>query len=33
MYYWQIRIKTEEIRQARLAVDPAQGDALSGAAK
>lgn len=33
MYYWQIRIKTEEIRQARLAADPAQGDALSGAAK
>ncbi|WP_183007247.1 glycosyltransferase family 2 protein [Achromobacter sp. UMC71] len=34
MYYWQIRIKTEEIRKARQA-DAAQerGDALPGAAK
>ena len=34
MYYWQIRIKTEEIRKARQAeAGQARSDALPGAAK
>ena len=35
MYYWQIRIKTEEIRKARLAVpeERQQGGTVAGAAK
>ena len=34
MYYWQIRIKTEELQKARQArAGDAQADAVAGAAK